>query len=144
MRPFCRKNHVHKILVLGGGGILGFGGGGSADFIFMGARIFLREVSELCHLISFAFGKGPLYGTARAGHENLSSSWGASEQGMTSIFVAISAPPSADHDHKVYKLVGGQKNDRHKQFWGVFLGARGSTSLCMETFFLGNKDQQSC
>ena len=31
-----------KFLVLGGGGILGFGGGGgSADFIFMGARIFL-------------------------------------------------------------------------------------------------------
>ena len=32
-----------KFLVLGGeGGILGFGGG-SADFIFMGARIFLKE-----------------------------------------------------------------------------------------------------
>ena len=31
-----------KFLVLGGGGYLGFGGGGgSADFIFMGARIFL-------------------------------------------------------------------------------------------------------
>ena len=29
-----------KFLVLGGGGILGLGGG-SADFIFMGARIFL-------------------------------------------------------------------------------------------------------
>ena len=41
-RPFCRKNHVHKIPRLGGG-ILGFGGGGgSADFIFMGARIFLK------------------------------------------------------------------------------------------------------
>ena len=33
-----------KFLVLGGGGILGFGGGGSADFIFMGARIFLYEL----------------------------------------------------------------------------------------------------
>ena len=33
--------HAHKILVLeGGGGLLGLGGGGSADFIFMGARIF--------------------------------------------------------------------------------------------------------
>ena len=32
-----------KFLVLGGGGILGFGGGGSADFIFMGARIFLTN-----------------------------------------------------------------------------------------------------
>ena len=32
-----------KFLVLGGGGgILGFGGGGSADFIFMGAGIFLN------------------------------------------------------------------------------------------------------
>ena len=34
-----------KFLVSGGGGILGFGGGGgSADFIFMGARIFLNFV----------------------------------------------------------------------------------------------------
>ena len=43
MRPFCRKTCVHKIPRFGGGGgILGFlGGGGSADFIFMGARIFL-------------------------------------------------------------------------------------------------------
>ena len=42
MRPFCRKSHVHKIpRFRGGGGILGFGGGGSADFIFMGARTFL-------------------------------------------------------------------------------------------------------
>ena len=33
-----------KFLVLGGGGIFGFFflGGGSADFIFMGARIFLK------------------------------------------------------------------------------------------------------
>ena len=30
-----------KFLVLGGGGYFGFWGGGSADFIFMGARIFL-------------------------------------------------------------------------------------------------------
>ena len=33
-RSFCRKNHVHKIPRFRGGG-------GSADFIFMGARIFL-------------------------------------------------------------------------------------------------------
>ena len=34
-----------KFLVLGGGyfGFLGGGGGGSADSIFMGARIFLRQ-----------------------------------------------------------------------------------------------------
>ena len=32
-----------KFLVLAGGGILGSGGGGSADFIFMGARIFLMH-----------------------------------------------------------------------------------------------------
>ena len=39
---FLQENHVHKkFLVLGGGGILGFFGGGSADFIFMGVRIFL-------------------------------------------------------------------------------------------------------
>ena len=31
-----------KFLVLGGAVILGLGGGGSADFIFMGARIFLK------------------------------------------------------------------------------------------------------
>ena len=32
-----------KFLVLGGGGILGLGGGGSADFIFMGAEFFLKN-----------------------------------------------------------------------------------------------------
>ena len=39
------KTHAHKIPRFrgGGGGILGFGGGGSADFIFMGARIFLNN-----------------------------------------------------------------------------------------------------
>ena len=41
MRSFCRKNHVRKIpLFWGGGGW--FLGGGSADFTFMGARIFLK------------------------------------------------------------------------------------------------------
>ena len=42
---FLQENlHVHKIPRFGGGGgILGLGGGGrSADFIFMGAGIFLR------------------------------------------------------------------------------------------------------
>ena len=40
--------HVHKIPpVRGGDGILGFGGGGSADFIFMGARIFLSSCTRL-------------------------------------------------------------------------------------------------
>ena len=49
MRSFCRKTRVRKIPRFGGGGgILGFlGGGGSADFIFMGARIFLIEGKEL-------------------------------------------------------------------------------------------------
>ena len=43
MRSFCKKNHVHKIPCFRGGGVfLGFLGGG-ADFIFMGARIFLRK-----------------------------------------------------------------------------------------------------
>ena len=38
-----------KFLFLGGGGILGFGrGGGSADFIFMGARIFLIREWQPC------------------------------------------------------------------------------------------------
>ena len=36
------KTHVHKIPRFRGGGIFGFGGGGSVDFIFMGARIFLN------------------------------------------------------------------------------------------------------
>ena len=41
MRSFCRKTHVHKIPRFRGG-YFGFGGGGeSADFIFMGAGIFL-------------------------------------------------------------------------------------------------------
>ena len=38
MRSFCRKTHVHKIPRFRGGVL---GGGGSADFTFMGARIFL-------------------------------------------------------------------------------------------------------
>ena len=40
MRSFCKKTYVHKIPRLGGGcgwGILG------ADFIFMGAGIFLKK-----------------------------------------------------------------------------------------------------
>ena len=40
MRSLCRKNHVHKIPRFFLGGYLGFFGGGNADFIFMGARIF--------------------------------------------------------------------------------------------------------
>ena len=41
---FLQENlHVHKIPRFGGGGKFGLGGGGSADFIFMGARIFLQE-----------------------------------------------------------------------------------------------------
>ena len=46
------KTHVHKIPRFRGRGILGFGGGGgSADFIFMGARIFL--IKCLCWLLFF-------------------------------------------------------------------------------------------
>ena len=44
MRSFCRKNiHVHKIprFFWGGGVFWVLWGEGSADFIFMGARIFL-------------------------------------------------------------------------------------------------------
>ena len=42
MRSFCRKKTMSiKFLVLGGGVFCVLGGGGSADFIFMGARIFL-------------------------------------------------------------------------------------------------------
>ena len=45
MRSFCRKNHVRKIPLFWGG-VLG-GGGGGADFIFMGARIFLNPFAEI-------------------------------------------------------------------------------------------------
>ena len=41
------KTLVHKIPRFRGGGYFGFfWGGGSADFIFMGARIFLTQFSE--------------------------------------------------------------------------------------------------
>ena len=44
MRSFCRKNPVHKIPRFRGGGVFWvLGGGGSADSIFMGARIFLTQ-----------------------------------------------------------------------------------------------------
>ena len=52
-----------KFLVLGGG-VLGLGGGGSADFIFMGARIFLSNGPEtnssnlFCVSLFFAGGAG--------------------------------------------------------------------------------------
>ena len=44
MRSLCRKNHVRKIPPFQGGGV--WGGGGSADFIFMGARIFLKKINR--------------------------------------------------------------------------------------------------
>ena len=47
MRSFCRKTHVHKIPPFRGGGILGFGGGGSADFIFYGREDF-SELEKWC------------------------------------------------------------------------------------------------
>ena len=43
-RSFCRKNHVRKIPLR-----FFFGGGGSADFIFMGARIFLKNGRKKFH-----------------------------------------------------------------------------------------------
>ena len=46
---FCRKTYVYKIPRFGGGVFWVWGGGGSADFIFMGARIFLKfKVSREC------------------------------------------------------------------------------------------------
>ena len=39
-----------KFLLLGGGGILGLGAG-SADFIFMGARIFLKIRARISHVL---------------------------------------------------------------------------------------------
>ena len=56
---FCRKTHVHKIPRFLGGFL---GGGGSADFIFMGARVFLnvkkqrekiKEDPDKLHLVIF-------------------------------------------------------------------------------------------
>ena len=38
-----------KFLVLGGGGYFGFGGGGSANFIILGVRIFLILSATNCH-----------------------------------------------------------------------------------------------
>ena len=53
MRSFCRKTYVHKIPRFGAGGVFwvwGGGRGGSADFIFMGAGIFLKDaVAQLLH-----------------------------------------------------------------------------------------------
>ena len=46
MRPFCRKSHVNKIPRFRGGVFGVLGRAGSADFIFMGARIFLIKGAE--------------------------------------------------------------------------------------------------
>ena len=41
---FLQENlHVHRIPRFLGGGYFGFGGGGSPDFIFVGAGIFLMD-----------------------------------------------------------------------------------------------------
>ena len=57
------KTHVHKIPRFRGGGYFGFwGGGGSADFIFMGARIFLKFSIG----IEFFRSQGPLGSAAAA------------------------------------------------------------------------------
>ena len=49
MRSFCRKTHVHKIPRFRGGGVFWVWGGwgGSADFVLMGARIFLTKWSKV-------------------------------------------------------------------------------------------------
>ena len=45
MCSFCKKTQVHKIphFRVGGGVFWVFWGGGGADFIFMGARTFLKN-----------------------------------------------------------------------------------------------------
>ena len=43
MFRFCRKTNVHKIPRFGGGGVF-WVGGGSADFIIIGAGIFLIDL----------------------------------------------------------------------------------------------------
>ena len=43
-----------KFLLLGGGVFWVFGGGGSADFIFMGARIFLNWFAAIANRIRTA------------------------------------------------------------------------------------------
>ena len=49
MRPFCRKNHVHKIPRFRGGYFGFWGEGGVPILFFMGARIFLiRELFQFC------------------------------------------------------------------------------------------------
>ena len=69
MRPLCRKNHVHKILLVLGGGTLGFGGGwrGSADFYFYGRedfsdkRVVLADVSRYQKTGTRVHSNVPLY-----------------------------------------------------------------------------------
>ena len=65
MRSFCRKSPVHKIPRFRGGGILGLGGGGSADYIFMGARIFLREWGVGSVVVGSAFGVPQIFAPNR-------------------------------------------------------------------------------
>ena len=54
MRSFCRKTHVHKIPRFGEGVFFGVGGG-SADSIFMGARIFWFDKVSSLFFISLVF-----------------------------------------------------------------------------------------
>ena len=59
------KIHVHKIPRFRGGGILGLGGGGCADFIFMGARLFL---TFSCTRSSYGLNCRDSRGSLRNGH----------------------------------------------------------------------------
>ena len=53
LRSFCRKTHVHKFLVLGGGGILGFfWGGGKCRFYFYGREDFSEFSGIQCGVVS--------------------------------------------------------------------------------------------
>ena len=56
------QSHVHKIPRFRGGGYFGFFfGGGSADFIFMGARIFLKFLECVRRCLARSFWNGEIF-----------------------------------------------------------------------------------
>ena len=76
MRPFCRKNPVHKIPRFRGGGILGLGGGGECRFYFYGRADF----SDLC---SDAVNDSPEFSYVLADPPPLHTNWSSKGDFLT-------------------------------------------------------------
>ena len=104
MRSFCRKTMSIKFLLLG----FFFWGGGSADFIFMGARIFLTKLPEILYFWPFSC-----------------------------ILMAKDAPNIKEFEGSGVPQRGAGRGASHEIIWdAAFLLTVGSFLLTVEIFYL--------